>query len=161
MLSTIARFLRSAESVTFTLSRDKSGLVRVLIQPVLGEEPKGLDDDAQQLRANLAKPLITTATEAELDDVLPSLLGRVATARDSLSTMYEAVIAEMNEQAEKARRNAEAKAASKAADKGKTASMPTPPPVASAKAVTPTKAEPQPTPSVTPAAPAAAPVQLF
>lgn len=64
MLSTFARFLRNAESLNFTLSRDKSGQVRILVQPVLGPEPEGLDDEAKQLRAYLAKPLLTTATEA-------------------------------------------------------------------------------------------------
>lgn len=151
MLSTFARFLRNADSLNFTLSRDKSGLVRLLIQPVLGPEPDGLDDDAKQLRANLAKPLITTATEAELDTVFPALLSRVANARDNLSAMYEATIAEMNQQAEAARRTAEAKAAAKASEKKDApapakakSSVPTPPPPAAASAApTPPPAAPQ------------------
>ena len=154
MLSTFARFLRNAESLTFTLSRDKSGQVRILVQPVLGPEPEGLDDEAKQLRAYLAKPLLTTATEAELDEVLPSLLGRVATARDNLSTMYESIIAEMNQQAEAARRSAEAKAAAKAGEKKDTSttakaktSTPTPPPTATAPTATAPAAVPSPAPA--------------
>ena len=154
MLSTFARFLRNAESLNFTLSRDKSGQVRILVQPVLGPEPEGLDDEAKQLRAYLAKPLLTTATEAELDEVLPSLLGRVATARDNLSTMYESIIAEMNQQAEAARRSAEAKAAAKVGEKKDTSttakaktSTPTPPPTATAPTAPPPAAVPSPAPA--------------
>lgn len=143
MLIKVARFLRNAESLNFNLSRDKSGLVRVLVQPVLGPEPDGLDAEALQLRALLAKPLIVPVADADLDTVLPAILDRAASSRDAVSTLYEAYVADMEMQAESARKAAEDKAKSKTTEKKAAlqTKTPTPPPVAAQPdSVAPTEA---------------------
>lgn len=116
MFGQIARFLRGAESLKFVISRDGAGSLRILLQPVLSaEEPGGLDDDAKQLRAALAKPLLVTVPEAQIDTVLSELLARGASARDSIASLFESYVDDMAAQAAEAKRKAEEKAKEKAA----------------------------------------------
>lgn len=133
MLIDIARFLRASEAVTVSLSREPTGHLRLLVQPKLGPEPDKLADDAKQLRAALARPLIITVRDEDLD-TLPATIAQAASSRDETASALEAYI-------DGQRKSSSGKAAQKPA-----AATPAAP-----------KAEPKAEPTAAPEAPPAAP----
>ena len=61
-------------SITFTVSALPNDQVSVVIQPVLGEEPKDCDDDMRKIRTALSSPIVTTGYVGEVDAHLTKTL---------------------------------------------------------------------------------------
>lgn len=143
MIQEAAALLRGVKGLTFTISKEEGSEERlqVMITSSLGEAPKSMNEDIEQLRAVLAMPLVMRGTAAEIDQALPDLLARAAQVRSEVAAKVSGAVDALEQAAAdasaKAKARADAASAKKAADAKKPGPKPKvpPTPVAPAKAL--------------------------
>ena len=104
----IAKCLRGAEQVSFTLARTENG-IRVLVVPKLAPAASGLTGVEESLRAALASPLIFSVAEDSLDDGLAEALESYIGVRSTACAELEAASERLNAAAEAAAKEAASK----------------------------------------------------
>lgn len=102
MLKIISEYLRAGERVNFTLTRDGSNGVRLLITPGLAPEPKDADEGARQVRAMLARPIVITATVDTLDSIGADHLAGAVAVRNDIAASYESLMDDLRKQSKAA-----------------------------------------------------------
>ena len=102
------RAMRDKEGLRIQVTRD-GALLKVLVQPLLGEEPDDFDDEtpteAQQVRAALAIPLSLHMDAKSLDEQFGSKVTLYGEARGPLHDSFETLMENLRE-AGKAGKNA-------------------------------------------------------
>lgn len=124
LFQVLSRAMRDKESLRIQITRDGIAL-KVLVQPLLGEEPDDLDHDepneAAQVRAALALPLSLHMDPKTLDEQFGKKITLFGDARAPLHDSFEILMENLKE-ADKVGKNA----VSKHGHTGKTASPPKP-----------------------------------
>jgi PRTRC genetic system protein E len=96
----VHRALRDNESMKFQVTRD-GDIVRLVVQPLLGDRPEDIDDEsnngAAQVRAALALPLSIQMLPADLDVQFGERFERYGEARAPLHDSYAALIDNLKE----------------------------------------------------------------
>jgi len=90
--------MREKEQFKLTLTRDGAEL-SVVIQPLLGEEPEDLDDneDAAQVRAALATPLIVRTSPTDFDRLVTTRFAEYNGRRAPLDEAFQALIGSLDD----------------------------------------------------------------
>jgi len=83
--------MRDKEQFKFTITREGE-LLSAMLQPLLGEAPDNLSDEASQARAALSVPLLLKATPAEFEQTVTGRFSEYNAVRGDLNGSYQALI---------------------------------------------------------------------
>ena len=104
----LSHAMRDKESLRFQITRD-GALIKVLVQPLLGDKPDDLDDEepteAAQVRAALSIPLSLHMDPKSLDEQFGKKIALYGEARAPLHDSFETLMESLKE-ADKAGKNA-------------------------------------------------------
>lgn len=119
LFAALAAFMGEGESLTFSIEPAGDNALRVILQPNLPGEPKGLTDEAKALRGALAKPLIFKGSVEELDADFEQYTAKAGAVRGQVASDFERALESLKDSANKSRAEAaKAKAKSGAAKGG-------------------------------------------
>lgn len=110
LFTLLAQITGDGESVKFDYSRTEKGQVRLLIQPVLGDDGDlALDDDAKAARLAMQRPLFFQGTHEQVKQDLFAHVSATADDRDTLRGALDDMKAATKNDAKKAAQAATAK----------------------------------------------------
>lgn len=99
MLDLLNRLANDDETLRVSYSKLRDGKVRLLIEPMLGEAPENLDEDAQQLRAALARPVVFTGPHADVVASFERFVDDGADARREVGDLYQEAVQSLKDAA--------------------------------------------------------------
>lgn len=103
MLDLLAKITAEGETFHITYVRLAGGHVRLLVQPCLKDDPDMVtDDNAQQARAALSRPMVITGTHAEVAAAFTRYVDNSRDARSTLKDAYDALTDNTKQEAKKA-----------------------------------------------------------
>lgn len=97
MLSSLSDMLKAGEQVKFTLTKQKDGQLKVMVQPVLEGDADEVKPEVADMRAALSMPLIATLPAADADAKFQNLLKGYTEARAPVVDSYEQTLALLKE----------------------------------------------------------------
>ena len=119
MFTKIAPILKQCEHLTLSMTPHENGEVTVVLQSTLKRLDENASDNAKQLYAALAMPLVVTASVTELEASYADLLAEYCQQHTQSQTALEQSLERVKESNKAARQtaSASAKTASKTASK--------------------------------------------